>query len=129
MSERIGRRDFLRACAVAGATALGARRRVNAAPGEGGKPNFLIYLSDDHGLLDCSTYGATDIPTPHMEGLAQDGMRFDRAFIASPACAPSRAAVQDLGRSRVVSSGLRAGVKLVADLAHSPCSMTFPSGM
>ncbi len=57
------------------------------------KPNFMIYLSDDHSMLDCSTYGATDIPTPNMDQLAKDGLKFRRAFIASPACAPSRAAM------------------------------------
>jgi len=57
------------------------------------KPNFLVYLSDDHSLLDCSTYGAKDMSTPHMDQLARDGLLFERAFIASPSCAPSRAAM------------------------------------
>ena len=56
-------------------------------------PNFLIYVSDDHSLLDSSTYGARDIPTPHMDRLARDGVLLNRAFIASPSCAPSRGAL------------------------------------
>ncbi len=64
---------------------------VQAAPAK--KPNILIYLSDDHLLLDSSVYGATDIPTPNMEKLAAAGLTFNRAFVASPACAPSRAAM------------------------------------
>lgn len=56
-------------------------------------PNMLIYLADDHSVRDSSLYGATDIETPNMERLAADGMTFQAAFVASPACAPSRAAL------------------------------------
>lgn len=57
------------------------------------RPNIVVFLSDDHTLADCSVYGATDIKTPQMERLAQAGMTFDSAFVASPSCAPSRAAM------------------------------------
>lgn len=83
------RRVFLRG--VAAGIAVGSTTTGWAAGKP--KPNILIYLSDDHSLRDCSVYGASDIPTPHMEQLAADGMKFMRAFIASPACAPSRAAL------------------------------------
>jgi arylsulfatase A-like enzyme len=56
-------------------------------------PHMLIYLSDDHGMRDCSPYGARDIPTPEMEKLAATGMLFTQAYVASPSCAPSRAAM------------------------------------
>jgi len=67
--------------------------RHSQAADNGKQPNFLITLSDDHSLRDCSTYGAKDIQTPYMDQLARDGILFNRAFIASPACAPSRAAL------------------------------------
>lgn len=57
------------------------------------KPNIVIYLGDDHGVLDASIYGATDVKTPNLERIAKLGMVFDRAFIASPASGPSRAAL------------------------------------
>lgn len=57
------------------------------------RPNMVIFLSDDHGLRDSSAYGAKDIKTPNMERLAAAGLTFDRAFVASPSCAPSRAAL------------------------------------
>ena len=57
------------------------------------RPNFVVFLSDDHGYLDSTPYGATDVRTPSMARLANAGMRFTHAFIASPACAPSRAAL------------------------------------
>jgi N-sulfoglucosamine sulfohydrolase len=56
-------------------------------------PHIVIYLSDDHSQFDSSLYGAADIPMPHLEQLAADGMTFSHAFVASPSCAPSRAAM------------------------------------
>ncbi len=57
------------------------------------KPNIVFFLSDDHTLADSSLYGATDIQTPNMERLAKVGMTFSQAFVISPSCAPSRAAL------------------------------------
>ena len=60
---------------------------------EGAKPTIVVFLSDDHGLLDSTPYGSTEVRTPNMQRLADSGMTFTHAFIASPACAPSRAAM------------------------------------
>jgi N-sulfoglucosamine sulfohydrolase len=57
------------------------------------RPNLVVFLSDDHSLLDSTVYGAKDIRTPQMQRLAAAGMTLDRAFVASPSCAPSRAAL------------------------------------
>lgn len=57
------------------------------------QPNIVVFLSDDHGQRDSTVYGSKDVKTPNMERLARDGMVFDRAFAASPSCAPSRAAL------------------------------------
>jgi arylsulfatase A-like enzyme len=56
-------------------------------------PDIVIFLTDDLGRPDCSPYGARDIRTPNMERLARAGLTFDRAYVASPSCAPSRAAL------------------------------------
>lgn len=64
----------------------------NATP-KNTKPNIVVFLSDDHSLRDSSVYGATDVRTPNMQRLSAAGMTFNRAFVASPACAPSRAAL------------------------------------
>jgi len=56
-------------------------------------PDMLIYLSDDHSQFDSSLYGNANIPTPQFEALAADGLTFTHAFVASPSCAPSRAAL------------------------------------
>ena len=57
------------------------------------RPNLVIFLSDDHGVLDSEIYGSKSVRTPNMRRLAADGMVFTRAFVASPSCAPSRAAL------------------------------------
>ena len=56
-------------------------------------PDILVYLADDLSARDLELYGGTDIKTPAIDALARDGMTFERAFVASPACAPSRAAL------------------------------------
>jgi N-sulfoglucosamine sulfohydrolase len=60
---------------------------------EPNKPNLVLFLADDLGYADCSPFGGKDIPTPNMERLAREGMKFTQAFVASPSCAPSRAAL------------------------------------
>ena len=50
----------------------------------------MIFIADDHGQLDSTPYGATDVQTPNMKRLAKAGMTFTHAFAA---CAPSRASI------------------------------------
>lgn len=57
------------------------------------KPNILIYLADDLSQRDMSLYGNEFIPTPELEKIASEGLVFNHAYVASPACAPSRAAL------------------------------------
>lgn len=57
------------------------------------KPNLVVFICDDLGTLDITPYGSTDVRTPNMQRLANEGLRFTQAFVASPSCAPSRAAL------------------------------------
>ena len=57
------------------------------------RPNIVVFLTDDHTALDSSVYGSKDVKTPNMQRLAAAGLTFERAFVASPSCAPSRAAL------------------------------------
>ncbi len=56
-------------------------------------PDIVVYLADDLSAGDLPIYGGTDIETPAIDALAASGMTFSRAFVGSPACAPSRAAL------------------------------------
>src|SRR5688500_16554105 len=55
-------------------------------------PDIIVFLTDDQSQLDASPYGG-GIATPNMQRLADEGMVFTRAYVASPSCAPSRAAL------------------------------------
>ncbi len=54
------------------------------------KPNIIVYLSDDHGTEYLGCYGNTHIKTPHLDRIAEHGMRFTQAFTPTPTCVPSR---------------------------------------
>ncbi len=53
------------------------------------RPNFLILMLDDAGWTDLSSYGSR-IQTPHMDSLADEGMRFTDCHAPAPNCSPSR---------------------------------------
>ncbi len=57
------------------------------------QPNFLLILSDDHGAADSGAYGNTEIHTPNLDQLANQGIRFDAAFATEAICTPSRSSV------------------------------------
>ena len=56
-------------------------------------PNFVIMIADDMSWDDCGAYGHPSIRTPNIDRLAQEGMRFDRAFLTISSCSPSRASI------------------------------------
>jgi len=54
------------------------------------KPNIVFLLADDMNRDTWGAYGGTDCKTPNIDRLADDGMRFDRAYCAVAMCAPFR---------------------------------------
>lgn len=57
------------------------------------RPNIIFILTDDLGYTDLACYGNPYHRTPHIDALARRGMRFKQAYVASPICSPSRAAI------------------------------------
>ena len=55
------------------------------------RPNVLCILTDDQGVWAAGCYGNSEIRTPNIDRIAQTGVRFDRFFVATPVCSPSRA--------------------------------------
>ena len=53
-------------------------------------PNILLILADDLGYGELGCYGQEKIETPHIDRLAEQGMRFTQFYSGSPVCAPSR---------------------------------------
>ena len=64
-----------------------------AAPSGQEAPNILLITVDDLGMADCSLYDEGDIKTPHIDRLGSQGVVFENAYVTSPVCAPSRAAM------------------------------------
>ena len=54
-------------------------------------PNFVIILADDMGYGDAGCYGSTELRTPHIDALAQRGMRFTDFHSSGNVCSPTRA--------------------------------------
>jgi len=54
------------------------------------KPNIVLILIDDMGYRAVSCYGNTLVPTPHIDRIAREGIRFTQGYV-SPQSTPSRA--------------------------------------
>lgn len=56
-------------------------------------PNIIIIMADDLGKSEVSAYGNSQVSTPHIDQIGKDGVTFNDAYVTSPVCAPSRAAI------------------------------------
>lgn len=83
------RRDFLKVIGL-GAAAMAMPRWLNAAKSSTNKPNIIFLMADDMGYGDLGCYGATQIPTPNIDRLAKEGVRFTDAHSPSALCTPTR---------------------------------------
>ncbi len=61
------------------------------APAPARKPNILLIVADDLGYADLGYQGSEDIPTPHIDSLAKNGVRCTSGYVSAPVCSPSRA--------------------------------------
>jgi len=57
------------------------------------RPNVVVIYADDLGWGDLSCYGNTDWETPNLDRMAAGGTRLTDFYVATPSCAPSRAAL------------------------------------
>ena len=57
------------------------------------RPNILLFLIDDYGYGDISFEGNNQIQTPNIDRIAENGIRFERFYQSSGACAPTRASL------------------------------------
>ncbi|MDC6361800.1 MULTISPECIES: sulfatase family protein [Flavobacteriaceae] len=56
-------------------------------------PNIVIIYADDLGYGELGAYGATELHTPNLDHLANNGMRFTNGYATSATCTPSRYAL------------------------------------
>ncbi len=55
------------------------------------RPNILVIVADDLGYADVGFQGCTDIPTPHLDGLAKQSVKCTNGYVTHPFCSPTRA--------------------------------------
>jgi len=79
------RRTFLKSAAVGAAITATAQAMPRS-------PNIIVILCDDLGYGDLSCYGS-NISTPNLDRMAQEGIRFTHAYTAGAVCTPARAAL------------------------------------
>ena len=63
-----------------------------ARTGDARKPNTsLVLFSDDVGWAEYGFQGGKDIPTPNIDSIARNGVRFTQGYVSGPYCSPTRA--------------------------------------
>lgn len=80
-------------------------------------PNIIVIFADDLGYGDLSCYGHPTIRTPHLDRMAQEGMRFTQFYVAANLCTPSRGAL--LTGRLPVRLGLTSEVERAVLFPHS----------
>lgn len=91
MSERVAkmdRRDFVVNSTMAGLGA--AYPSLLRSKAKQKQPNILLIMSDEHNQRVAGCYGNKIVQTPHLDGLAAQGVTFDSHYCNSPLCVPSR---------------------------------------
>jgi arylsulfatase A-like enzyme len=76
---------------IFGVLAFGTAMTVMTAPTAAAAPNIIVMVADDLGWADVGYHGS-DIATPSIDRLADEGMRLER-FYSNPICTPTRAAL------------------------------------
>ena len=55
------------------------------------KPNLIVIMADDLGYADVGFNGCKDIPTPNIDSIAANGVKFSSGYVGYSVCGPSRA--------------------------------------
>ena len=89
------------------------------------QPNVLVIMCDDLGYGDLSCMGSETVYTPHIDALAEEGIRFRSLYCSSPVCSPSRATLLT-GRYpahtgvRAILPGARSSRGMMPDVPSMP---------
>src|SRR5258708_29510029 len=54
------------------------------------RPNFLLFITDQHRVDYLGCYGHPVLKTPNIDSIAKRGTRFERFYVATPVCMPNR---------------------------------------
>jgi arylsulfatase A-like enzyme len=61
--------------------------------GAADRTNIILIVADDLGYGELGSYGGRDIPTPHIDSIARNGVRFTNGYVTAPFCAAARASL------------------------------------
>src|SRR5262249_45048349 len=86
-----GTMNALKRFGLVGLMALASAAPAPAADPAKRPPNVVILLADDLGYADVGCHGCKDIPTPHIDSLARNGVRCINGYVSGPYCSPTRA--------------------------------------
>lgn len=78
------------------------------------RPNFLLFITDQHRADHLGCYGNDIVQTPNIDSLAARGTRFDRFYVACPICMPNRATLMT-GRMPSLHGVRQNGIPLSLD--------------
>ncbi len=84
------RRDFLKLVSATALSVSGCHRAGHRTGAGKRRPNIVFIMADDLGYSELGCYGQDKIKTPHIDALAQQGMRFTQYYSGSAVCAPAR---------------------------------------
>lgn len=76
---------------VAGTIGYGPGGAAAAPPNPAQRPNIVLIVADDLGFADLGFQGCKDIPTPHIDSIARQGIRCANGYVSCPVCSPTRA--------------------------------------
>ncbi len=82
-----------------------------ARPGRRERPNFILFVTDQHRADYLGCYGHPLLRTPHIDAIALRGTRFERFYVSSPQCMPNRATLMT-GRTPSVHGVRTNGIPL-----------------
>lgn len=80
-------------------------------------PNIVLLMSDDQSVPDLGAYGNPAIHTPHLDAFAEESMRFNRAYVTSSSCSPSRGSLLT-GRSPHATGSSRLHIWVLPEITH-----------
>ncbi|WP_299146286.1 sulfatase-like hydrolase/transferase [uncultured Tateyamaria sp.] len=78
------------------------------------RPNFLFIITDQHRADHLGCYGNAVVKTPNIDGIAANGTRWDRFYVANPICMPNRASIMT-GRMCSAHGARHNGIPLSKD--------------
>ena len=113
------RRDFIRAMGLAAGAVVAPGCIALGTQGYPSKPNIIYILADDLGWAELGCYGNTFNETPNLDKLAENGIRYNRAYTTAPQCVLSRASFMT-GRSTLDIRMTRFSAALHRDIISFP---------